>query len=279
MTDGNADKTRRRLHKYACKHGVLFDHVLRRYANERLLYRLTTLPTSPDLTLRGAWAIEARLGVPHRRWSAIQIHCRRPADLGEVAALFHGVGGYAEDGLHIDDTNLRMRTPEQDLPHARVQVKLFAYLGTAQIAIHVEIGFDDPVVPVAEVMELPTLLDMAAPSIPVYAFETLVAEKLQGIVEQGTFKARMKDYCDLWMITQVDPLDALKDAVEATFRHRKTAIPRGIPAGLTDRFGASGHAQRLWNEFLERGDPAERLALEDVVVAVRSRVAPVFEMA
>jgi len=130
-------------------------------------------------------------------------------------------------------------------------------------------------VPDAEVMELPTLLDMTAPSIPVYAFETLVAEKLRGIVERGTFKARMKDYYDLWLTTQVDPLDDLDDAVEATFRHRKTTLPRGTPAGLTDGFATSDHARRLWDAFLERGAPAERLA-EDVVEGVRERVMPIF---
>jgi len=277
--DTEADKARRRLYKLARERGLLFDHVLRRYANERLLHRLTTLPWSIDITLRGAWAIEARLGVPHRRWSTVQLRSPRPVDHGEIAALINEVSGYSKDGLLVYGYDLRMRTPPLDLVHGRVQVKMFAYLGTAQIPVQVEIGFDDPMVPAAEVMESPTLLDMAAPSIPVYVFETLVAEKLQGIVERGTFKVRMKDYYDLWLIAQVDPLDDLDDAIEATFRHRKTAVPDGVPPGLTDGFAASDHAQRLWDEFLERGAPAESPAFGDVVAGVREAVMPVFEEA
>ena len=207
----------------------------------------------------------------------MQLRGPRPRDRGEISALFNDVSGYSKDGLLVHGYDLRMRWPPQDLAHGRVQMKMFAYLSGAQTPLQVELGFDDPMVPAAKVMELPTLLDMAAPSIQVYAFDTLVAEKLHGIVERGTFKVRMKDYYDVWLITQVDPLDDLEDAVEATFRHRKTTLPRGIPAGLTDRFAASDHAQRHWDAFLEHGTPAERLAFEDVAVGVRERVMSVLD--
>ncbi len=44
----------------------------------------------------------------------------------------------------------------------------------------------------------------------------------------------------------------LAKAIAATFRRRRTPVPRDIPTGLSDAFARDPVARRRWPEFLRR---------------------------
>jgi hypothetical protein len=82
---------RDQLREHAYANNILFDQLLRRYAAERVLYRMSTMERPPDMTLRGAWAIETRLGVPHRRWTTVQLQVTvtfAPLDIADYGAIY-----------------------------------------------------------------------------------------------------------------------------------------------------------------------------------------------
>ena len=76
---------------------------------------------------------------------------------------------------------------------------------------------------------------MSAPRLCGYARETVVAEKFQVMVDLGIANSRMKDYFDLWIISQAFEIEGsrLAGAISAAFAQRGTAIPDGIPGGLS----------------------------------------------
>ena len=267
--DAIARKTRRRIYKRARSRGLLFDDALRLYAYERLVHRMTALPGAFGLALRGAWAIEARLGVPHRRWTTLEIRGPHPAHAAEIPQFFMSIDGLSSDGLCLASNSLRLRPAQPGQQAARQLVKVFASLAGAEIPLKIEFTFADPADPAAEAMELPTMLNEDSPTIPVLTYEALAADSFLSIIERGSFKARMKDYYDAWMLAQVDPLETLADAVQALFAHRKAPVPSDIPPALTHDFATSDHARRLWADFVVRGKPAETLEFGDVVAAVR----------
>ena len=55
----------------------------------------------------------------------------------------------------------------------------------ARLAVQVDVGFGDSVVPVPKTIEFPTLLPFPGPVIRAYAKETVVAEKLHAMVDLG----------------------------------------------------------------------------------------------
>src|SRR5690606_26638488 len=83
---------------------------------------------------------------------------------------------------------------------------------------------------------------------------TVFAEKLEAIATLGIANSRMKDYFDLLalMREQAMDLEALADAIRATFQRRGTAPPEGVPFGLTDAFASDAQKQSLWAAFLRR---------------------------
>lgn len=111
-------------------------------------------------------------------------------------------------------------------------VTLIAKLGNSRIHLQVDVAFGDAVTPAAELVELPTLLSMPAPTLRAYPKETVIAEKFHAMVTLGMANSRMKDFFDLWILCRDFPFSgkALTQAIRATFQRRKTELPIEIPA-------------------------------------------------
>jgi hypothetical protein len=91
-----------------------------------------------------------------------------------------------------------------------------------------------------------------------YPPETVVAEKLEAMIRFGEANGRIKDFHDIWVMTQTFRFDLanLVEAVGGTLRRRETAIPSEMPLGLTDDFAAIAEERGLWSGFLRRTPPA-----------------------
>jgi len=198
-------------------------------------------------------------------------------------AVFRAVTGSARDHLLFDSATLRGRLLDPSRPVPRLRIKQLARLVKATIPVEVEVTFGEPgtagLLPdlVPELTDLPTLADAPTAALPVARFETIAAECLVEIVKRPRVSRRMADYFDLWMCMQVDPLDALEEAVRASFAARGVEMPDEGLDGLWDEYAASEHAKGLWASFVERGEPGAAFELEEVVEEIRKRVASMLE--
>jgi hypothetical protein len=82
-----------------------------------------------------------------------------------------------------------------------------------------------------------------------------VAEKFQAMVVLGIANSRMKDFFDLWTLANAFEFDgaSLCQAIRATFKRRKTALPTAPPLALTPEFGADVAKVRQWKAFVRKG--------------------------
>lgn len=162
-----------------------------------------------------------------------------------------------DDGLVFLSDTVHGRVISADEEYEGLRLTLTAMLGKATIPIQVDIGFGDVVTPAPEIVEYPVLLALPAPKLPAYPRETVVAEKLQAMVEFGMGNSRMKDFFDLWVIGCQFEFDGelLARAIRATFERRKTALPAQPPLALTDTFSADSDKQTQWRAFMRRIQP------------------------
>lgn len=81
--------------------------------------------------------------------------------------------------------------------------------------------------PEAEVADLPTLLNLPAPSLLCYSRENAIAEKFHVMVKRGVLNSRMKDFFDVWLLSRQFNFDGAKlaKAINMTFDTRGTALP------------------------------------------------------
>jgi hypothetical protein len=163
-----------------------------------------------------------------------------------------------DDGLEFVDVRGEPIRALHDYGGARLIVR--ARLTAARISIQVDVGFGSQITPPPKEVVFPTLLDFPAPRLRAYPVETVVAEKLQAIVDLGLRNSRLKDYFDLWHLGRNFRFDGalLARAIRGTFAARKTAFPEGDPAGLTAKFFDDEQRRTQWRAFLKRVDQRSR---------------------
>lgn len=255
-----------------------FQEILARYCRERLLYRLSKSEWRDRFVLKGAALFAVWTAEPFRTTRDVDLLGFVPPDAGSLTAVFRSVcrQEVEPDGLVFHADSVRARQIREQRPYQGIRVTLLATLKRTRIALQVDVGTGDAVVPPAEEVVYPTLLDLPAPRLQAYSRYTFVAEKFWAMAELGLANSRVRDYYDVRALAHRFEFDGdvLRGAVDATFGQRRAATPRESPAGLSDAYAEA--AVRFWPAFLRRSVPAElALTLGDVVAAVRTFLEPV----
>ena len=156
--------------------------------------------------------------------------------------------------LRLDYNLVLTRYVLERLLYDGVRVSALSFIGTARVTIRIDIGFGDAVTPSLEEQEYPALLDAPVPRLKTYPRETVIAEKLEAIVDIGTRTSRMKDYYDLVSMARLFAFDGqtISRAIRATFERRETELPDTVPPALSQDFAADMDAMERWNAFVRR---------------------------
>lgn len=251
--------------------------IFRRYAIERLLYRLSVSDQRERFVLKGAMLFTAWMPDPFRPTQDLDLLGFGDDDVAAVAASIADIcnQGTPEDGLRFDATTIKAEATRAKQDYGGVRVKLQAFLGRTRIPVQIDVGFGDAVTPAITELEFPPLLDAPAPRVRAYPKETVLAEKLEAIVTLGVANSRMKDFYDLVALARLFEFDGtvVRDAIIATFTRRGTGLPTDIPAGLTPEFTNDPQKIAQWQAFINREplllNPGDLVAaIEDITAFV-----------
>ena len=242
--------------------------VLTRYAVERLLYRLSRSEAKERFVLKGAVLFYLWEGELHRPTRDVDFLGFGDATIASVTEALRIVCTTVvdDDGLIFVADSIRAQEIREQQEYGGIRVTLTATLGGARIPVQIDVGFGDAVVPGIESATFPTLLDFPAPELRVYPPETVVAEKLQAMVSLGLFNTRMKDFYDLFVLSNRHAFDGstLASAIRETFARRQTPLPAAVPVALTTAFAEDAEKQTQWTAFLGRarlGDAPKDLSV------------------
>lgn len=282
MTKNLAASVRARLLSIAKAEQTDFNAVLVRYALERFLYRLGQSSYADRFVLKGAMLFNLWYDMPHRPTRDVDLLGFGPSDLAAITSAFNSILSVAaDDGMVFDAASIRVQEIRKSAGYAGARVLLSAELARASCKVQVDIGFGDAVTPGPVDASYPVLLpDMPAPQLRTYPVYTVVAEKLHAMVTLGMTNSRLKDYLDLSVLTEREALNpaTLATAIAATFTRRGTAIPSGLPIGLSDEFANDASRQALWAVFLRKNAIAP-MPLKSVVTALSVLLLPALKYA
>jgi hypothetical protein len=252
-----AASVRHRLMELARKQGEDFQLVLTRYVIERLLYRLSQSEHGRQFVLKGAMLFRLWADQPHRPTRDLDLLGKGEPSLEGLTQVFRDICGLAveEDGLAFDPDSVTAARIKEDQEYEGVRVSCRAYLGQARTDLQIDVGFGDAVVPRPAGVTYPAMLEFPAPALLAYPRQAVVGEKYQAMVTLGIANSRMKDFFDLWVLANRFAFDgpSLCQAIQATFRRRKTVLPVAPPLALTPAFGTDAAKVKQWAAFLRRG--------------------------
>ena len=255
-----------------------FNLLLTRYALERMLYRLSISKQRDQFLLKGALLFDLWFDVPHRPTHDADFLGFGSAEIPHVEEIFRDICRIeVEDGIAFQPDTVKAAEIRKEANYAGVRVTLLGILDSARCAVQIDIGFGDAVVPGPDEVHYPVILgEMPGPHLHVYPRYTVVAEKLEALTSLGMLNSRMKDYFDLWILAKHSDFDGLilSRAVAATFERRRTAVPTGVPIGLTDEFVNDAQKGKQWQGFL-RKNTLDPMPLATVVADLRDFLIPV----
>lgn len=274
-----AASVRQRLLNKTRETGEDFQLLLTRYALERFLYRLGISPYKDTFVLKGAMLYALWGNAPHRATRDLDLHGIGESSVPQMEMVTREICGMGvgDDGVVFLPETVRGEEIREDQEYDGVRIQFDARLAAARITLQVDVGFGDAVYPEPQEADYPTVLAFQAPRIRVYPRESVIAEKFQALVFLGIANSRMKDFFDLWTLGKMFSFEGemLAQAIEGTFKRRRTALPAEIPTGLSDEFCEDTGKQAQWSAFLRKGRLVdEELSLREVVGFLRNLLMP-----
>lgn len=262
--------------------GEDFQFLLQRYAAERFLYRLGVSSHRHRFVLKGAMLFALWGGSVYRATRDLDFTGYGDSSDEAVRQCFREICAQPveDDGLEFDTSTIRVEPILDEAEYNGVRVRFEARLGSARIPMQVDVGFGNAIEPVARDEEYPTLLGGPRPWIRTYPVEAVVAEKLHAIHRFGETNSRLKDFYDLYVLSEQFEFYAqlLQRAVAATFERRGTPIVSTLPAGLQPRFFADDARAGQWRAYLSRnGLPGAPADLQAIGERLRAFLGPIWD--
>lgn len=246
------ESIRQRLKNLSDQRNRPFDEILRYYAMERFLYRLSISPHAKKFFLKGGLMLRVWDSLDHRATMDIDLLARTSNQIDNLHQIITEVSEIAceEDGIAFDTQKLILRNTQTGGDYNGVSSSFSAKLFTTKMPVLIDIGFNDIIIPKPQQIKYPTLLGMSEPTLLGYTLETVIAEKLESVVKLALVNTRMKDFYDLWTILtnyEIKP-DKLSTAIQEVFANRKT--PLKYPVAFTPEFYDNKETEQRWNNFL-----------------------------
>ncbi len=272
-----------RLKNLAFQAGAIdFDYYFLKYAFERFLYRLSLSRYAENFVLKGSAVFSVWMGPLFRMTRDTDLAFRGPCDGEFLREVFREicVQACAEDGIVFDPDSVEVSEIKKEDKYKGLRVVLRACIDQALCRLQFDIGFGDFIFPAPELCEYPVLLDGEVPKLRIYPFYTVVAEKFEAMVSLGMTNSRIKDYYDIWLLTEKFDfeLTLLRTAIEKTFERHGVDLPRALPIGLTTEYATDEIHVSQWNGFLKKiSPPLAPNSLADAVSRIAHLLQPVFQ--
>ncbi len=245
--------------------------ILKYYAMERFLYRLSVSPYCGSFYLKGGLMLMVWDPTSHRATVDIDLLAKTPNNIPNLGTIITEICAIkvVPDGVLFATDLLKLQEAQLNAEYRGISAAFSAQLFTAKLPMRIDFGFSDTILPRPANVKYPTLLDLPAPKLKGYTPETSIAEKFESIIRLGVANTRMKDFYDIWLLTQQFDFDrpALYAIMRQVLSNRGT--PAGtLPAAFSESFYGDSIKKDKWNAFLK--DIAhEPVPLEKVMLDLR----------
>lgn len=159
-----------------------------------------------------------------------------------------------------------------------VKTKFRTYIKNVRIPFSIDIGVDDVIVPGAIKRTVNTGLEgFRAPVIYTYSLESTIAEKFEAILKRMEATSRMKDFFDIYYLSDMFDFDGrkLQEAIFQTLEHRGTIYERNSFEKIKT-FKENKNLVNLWNNY-ESGINDRKPEFDSLIERFEKFLEPIFQ--
>lgn len=206
--------------------------IIRNYVMERFLERLSLSQYRNIMILKGGTLVAAMVGLDNRSTMDVDATLKNlPLNEDNARKIVEEITAiHIEDGMIFEIKSVTPIMDEADYPGIRIM------LDTAIEMMHTPLKIDfstgDVITPREVSYSFRLLFEERTISILAYNLETVLAEKLETLLARGTANTRMRDYYDIYVLTNTQEHNIDNATLKEAFVN--TSAKRGSIGLLSD---------------------------------------------
>lgn len=228
--------------------------ILKYYAMERFLYRLSVSPHQNTFYLKGGLMLMVWNPMSHRATVDIDFLVKTSNSIDNLQKIINTICEIEviADGVRFTSETLKLSEAQLEAEYRGISAAFSAQLFTAKLPMRIDFGFSDTILPYPAAFKYPTLLDLPAPELRGYTPQTSLAEKFESIIRLGFANTRMKDFYDIWLLIQQFDFDRieLQGIIHQVLKNRGTSVEIS-PIAFLETFYDNPMKKDKWNAFLK----------------------------
>ena len=247
--------------------------IIRSYMMERFLERISLSPYRENFILKGGMLVSALVGLDSRSTMDIDATIKNmPLSAEKVEEIVKEVIRIpVEDGITFHIKNISDIMEEEE--YGGIRLSMEAVLDEMKIPLKLDISTGDAITPREVVFDYWVMFEKRSIPIMAYNLETVLAEKLETILDRGVVNTRLRDFYDIYVLQNdyMDILDTdnLKKAFTETCRKRGTLGQISGGGGL-DKIWQDTGMENLWHGYQNKFDYAKDISWDQVMGFVKS---------
>lgn len=215
-----------RLKNKAKAGGISYQQCLQLFFQEEFLRKLSASKYKDNLILKGGLFIYTLTNFESRATIDVDFMLRGLSnDMVRMDEIIAEILAVPTGNDFITFKALPTEPIAANRKYHGVSTQITGYIKNVRVPLSVDIGVGDVIVPGAKARTIKTQLEgFDAPEIMTYSVESTIAEKLDAILQRFELTGRMKDFYDIYYLSQTFNFDGLKlqTAIAETLRNRGT---------------------------------------------------------
>lgn len=263
-----------RIRNVANKNNADARVLLRQFMMERFLERLSKSEYRDNFVIKGGTLVTAMTGVSLRSTMDVDTTIRGfNLNDDEAQRIVNEIMS-----IDLDDNALFYIKSVEDImdemDYSGIRLHIESYYDKLYVPIKIDISTGDVITPGAVEYEYKQILSDETIKLWSYNIETVLAEKIQTILNRGVLNTRMRDFYDIHILLKLYERDidvsVLKNAYIATAEKRQTNMLLNNSKRILQDVGDSTEVLRDWERYRKKYKYASNISFEEVIESSKS---------
>lgn len=262
----NSMQLKDKLRNISKEKNVDFNTLLRLYMYDRFLERLSKSKYRDNFILKGGFYLSTLFGVENRATMDIDTAFRNACFDEEtiIKMINEIVSTKIDDNAKLSYLGIEPIRDEDEYGGFRATIQV--EYETMKQSFHIDIATGDPITPKEIRYKYLPLLGDYYVDLYAYNMETILAEKIETMLNRLELNGRTRDFYDIYLIYKKEwqniNIDYFRKAIDKTFTKRKY---NGNPFEALDIIRNSEILKERWNKYQRNFSYAEGIEFEDIM--------------
>lgn len=269
MSSNSAQAIKDKLRNISNEKNINFNAVLKFYMYDRFIERLSKSKYRDNFVLKGGFYLSSLFGIENRSTIDIDAAIRNAKFTKDnLLKMITEIINVDVDDNVVFKINETSSIRDED-EYGGLRVTIDFQLENVKDRFCIDMATGDPIYPKPDSYNYKSLIEKKTYQVWTYTPETVLAEKLETILNKLDTSSRMKDYYDIYLIYKFKFAELNKEniimAVKKTFEKRKF---QGSLIGSLNVIKQSSILKEKWSNYSRKNNYAKEIEFEEILACL-----------